>query len=110
MEYQFASLGPAIRIVVLIFMIAFAILMLALVVVLAALPGRIANARNHPQASAVTACGWVGLPTGILWAVAVVWAFWNDRDQSHASIAGTQDLSRQLDQLENSIAALEAKQ
>ncbi len=49
MEYQFESIGPALRIVVLVFMILFALALLAFIVVLAALPGKIAKARNHPQ-------------------------------------------------------------
>ncbi|TWU56320.1 DUF3302 domain-containing protein [Rubripirellula reticaptiva] len=110
MEFQFESLGPAIRWVVLIFMIVFAILLLAFVVVLAALPGQIAKARKHPQSQAVNICGWVGLPTGILWAIAMVWAYWVEKQPGTASEAWSVDLTRQLDHLENSIAALEAKQ
>ncbi len=44
---------------------------------LAYLPGRIARQRQHPQADAVSVCGWVGLATaGLLLPVAYVWAFW----------------------------------
>jgi hypothetical protein len=42
---------------------------------LGALPGDIARKRNHPQADAVTALGWVGLLFVILWPVAFAWAF-----------------------------------
>ncbi len=42
------------------------------------LPGRIARERNHPQAEAVSMCGWVGLLTaGLLLPVAFVWAYWS---------------------------------
>ena len=34
---------------------------LALFVVLAGLPGKIANDRKHPQAEAINAAGWLGL-------------------------------------------------
>ncbi len=75
MEYQFESLGPTVRIVVLIFLIVFALIALGVVVLIAALPGQIARSRHHPQADAINVCGWLGLPTGILWVVAMVWAF-----------------------------------
>lgn len=108
MEYQFESVGPAIRLIVLVFMIVFAIMMLGMVILLAALPGWIAASRNHPQAQAVNVCGWVGLPTGILWALALVWAFWRDKDQRTSSSAVDPQLAAQLDQLEKSLAALES--
>ena len=46
-------------------------------VLLGYLPGRIARDRNHPQADAVSVCGWVGVLTlGLLLPVAYVWAYW----------------------------------
>ena len=47
----------------------------ALIVLTGALPGNIARKRNHPWPTAVTAAGWIGLATGILWPLALVWAF-----------------------------------
>ena len=39
-------------------------------------PGKKAKERNHPQAEAITALGWLGLLFGgVGWAVAVVWAY-----------------------------------
>ena len=43
--------------------------------VLAGLPGRIARDRKHPQAEAISVCGWLGLLTGVVWIVALVWAY-----------------------------------
>ena len=41
-------------------------------------PGKIARGRNHPQADAISVCGWVGAITfGILSPIAFVWAFTN---------------------------------
>lgn len=48
-------------------------------------PGKIARARNHPQAEAISACGWWGAITlGILSPIAFIWAFTNPQ----ASLAG----------------------
>ena len=45
-------------------------------VVLAMLPGKIAKSRNHPQADAINAGGWLGaLFGGILWPIILIWAF-----------------------------------
>ena len=42
----------------------------------AALPGRIAVRRGHPQAAAVNVAAWISLITlGALWPLALVWAF-----------------------------------
>src|SRR5271169_2988275 len=43
---------------------------------IAGLPGRIALARNHPDAEAVKLMGWAGLlPTILPWIQAFIWAF-----------------------------------
>ncbi|GMR15322.1 MAG: hypothetical protein BMS9Abin30_0948 [Gammaproteobacteria bacterium] len=48
-----------------------------LVVLLGSWPGNIARKRNHPQAEAITALGWIGIITlGASWLVAVVWAYY----------------------------------
>ena len=45
---------------------------------LAALPGAIARDRNHPQAEAITCCGWLSLLTLFAtWPIALVWAYTN---------------------------------
>lgn len=48
---------------------------LALVVALLGLPGRIAVARNHPEAEAVYAMGWTGFLAVVPWINAFIWAF-----------------------------------
>ena len=49
---------------------------IAVVVFLAALPGRIAHARKHPWAQAVTVAGWITFFLGFaLWPVALIWAY-----------------------------------
>lgn len=49
---------------------------IVLVVVVAALPGWVAQRRRHPWAQAVTVAGWVTLICGfVFWPVAMVWAY-----------------------------------
>jgi hypothetical protein len=48
----------------------------AIIVALGSLPGWIARKRNHPQAAAVNIASWLGIATGgILWPLALIWAF-----------------------------------
>ncbi len=48
----------------------------AIAVVLAALPGRIARKRGHPWKQAVTVAGWLTFFLGfVLWPLAVIWAY-----------------------------------
>ncbi len=110
MDYQFESLGPTLRLISLVFLLVGALAALGLLVLLAALPGRIALARSHPQAMAVNTLGWLGLPTGILWILAMTWSFWRYDCQpggEESQISDLNLLAGRLDQLENSIAVLE---
>ncbi len=87
----------------LIVLITLIICFLALWALLGMYPGKIARQRNHPQADAISVCGWCGAITmGVLSPLAFVWAFTNpaatltgkqkpvisDRDQDQASQAG----------------------
>lgn len=39
-------------------------------------PGKIARTRRHPQAEAISVCGWVGaLTLGVLSPLAFIWAY-----------------------------------
>ena len=54
-------------------------------VLLGMMPGRIARQRNHPQADAVSACGWWGVITmGLLLPVAFIWAYCKSADAQNA--------------------------
>ncbi len=47
-----------------------------LVVLLGAMPGKIAKDRGHPQADAIKVLGWIGVITlGLAWPFALVWAY-----------------------------------
>lgn len=45
-----------------------------LIIDLARLPGEIAARRGHPHADAVRIAGVIGIFTGILWVLALIWA------------------------------------
>lgn len=54
-------------------------------VLLGMMPGRIARGRNHPQADAVSVCGWWGVITmGLLLPVAFIWAYYKPVDAQNA--------------------------
>jgi hypothetical protein len=44
-------------------------------VLILGLPGRIAIARNHPEAEAVYLMGWIGFLAVVPWIQALIWAF-----------------------------------
>ncbi len=75
-------------------------------VALAQLPGRIASARNHPQADAINVAGWLGLllTLGIVWVAAMIWA---NIVPSDRSVGGGSD--GDTDALTTRVAALESK-
>ena len=74
-----------------------------LVVLLGNMPGEIARKRNHPQAEAITALGWIGLITmGIGWFVAMVWAYY----KPDAADSGLQE---RVEDLENQLKHLQAE-
>jgi hypothetical protein len=66
--------------------VVFAVILAAIVVVvvsLGKLPGQLARKWGHPQAAAIDVAGWIGLAAGgVLWPLALIWAFTNP---SHGS-------------------------
>ncbi len=101
MDYPFISLVSAISLIALALLFALTAVAVGALVILAALPGRIARARNHPQAVAVSICGWLGLPTGVLWVAALAWSYW-----SYSSI-DMHELDTAVQKIELAIAKLE---
>ena len=66
----------ALNIFALIVMFVVAAVLIWLLVLLGNLPGKIARKREHPQADAITALGWIGIITmGVAWLIAIVWAY-----------------------------------
>ena len=111
MDYQFESLGPTLEIVSLLFLFVFVLATVAVIVGIAALPGWVARRRNHPQAAAVNIGGWFGLPTGVLWVLAMVWAYVVDPNSDSAPLEteNRSELEAQLKRLEAAVALLETQ-
>ena len=88
--------------------IVLAILLLAAVaiwVVLAMLPGKIAKSRNHPQAEAINIGGWLGaLFAGIAWPIFLIWAY-----TKPIRVAQEEEISSETETLHKRIDSLEAK-
>ncbi|SEF64057.1 DUF3302 domain-containing protein [Vibrio hangzhouensis] len=60
----------------LIVLIILALSIIAALIIVAMMPGRIAMQRLHPQSEAIAVCGWMGLLTmGLLLPVAFIWAY-----------------------------------
>ena len=76
-----------------------------LVVLLGNMPGDIARKRNHPQAVAITALGWIGVITmGLGWFVAMVWAYYIPKNSG----AADSDLQERVNNLESQLKHLQA--
>lgn len=79
------------------------LVIVAAIVALGSLPGRIACKRNHPHADAINAASWIGLALGgILWPIAFVWAFVPFGNSTPAA-------NRELETLRNQVAQLQAE-
>ena len=64
-----------------------------ILVVLAMMPGKIAAQRNHPQAEAVKVAGWLGMLTGIIWILAMIWAYIKTTDpETHINSESIEEL------------------
>ncbi len=61
---------------------------LGTVVWLAILPGKVARRRGHPQAEAINVAGWLGILTGIVWILALIWAYTVTKDMTPANAGG----------------------
>lgn len=89
MEARFGILD-AVTFVVFAVLIAVAVI---LVVSLGQLPGQLARKRGHPQAAAINVASWLGLATGgLLWPLALIWAFLVPPAAEPARRAGGEEL------------------
>lgn len=79
--------------------------MVAIWVVLAMLPGKIAKSRNHPQAEAINIGGWLGaLFAGVAWPIFLIWAY-----TKPIRVTQEGEISADLEALQDRIKTLEAK-
>lgn len=87
MQFTHQGFGPFLEWLTLVILATTPVFAAVLVYKLASLPGVIARSRRHPQAAAINICGWMGVVTGFLWPVAMVWAYLNPRER----LAGRND-------------------
>lgn len=74
---------------------------IAAVVKLGPLPGKIAKKRGHPQADAINVLGWIGVITlGLAWPIALVWAY------TRSSVQHADDIGERVAALETELTAL----
>ena len=85
---------------------------IAIWVVLAMLPGKIAKGRNHPQADAINIGGWLGaLLAGVLWPIFLIWAYTKPVRvaQVDAEASDTSELRKRIEALEAELGASKGK-
>jgi len=73
-QFALQGAGPFLHWLTLGILCVFPVLAAFVLYKLGSLPGAIARKRNHPQADAISVCGWMGIITIVLWPIAMVWA------------------------------------
>jgi membrane protein implicated in regulation of membrane protease activity len=69
-------------------------------------PGKVAHARNHPQAEAIAIGSWLTLFLGfVLWPVVAIWAY---TKPVQGGVASGKDFNKKIDALAERLARLEA--
>jgi hypothetical protein len=76
---------------------------LALCVVLAILPGRIAQKRQHPQTDAIRVTGYLGILLAPLWVIAFIWAY--TRSRSFELATAVAEVNERITMLEKRLGA-----
>jgi hypothetical protein len=75
---------------------------------LGSLPGEIARARNHPQADAISICGWMGIITLVMWPIAMVWAYMRPSTAVSAANSSAENVGPLLESLKRASKRLSA--
>lgn len=105
MAFTLQGFGPFLEWMTLVVVCALPVVAGTVLYKLGGLPGSIAAARGHPQATAITVCGWMGLITLVLWPIAMVWAHSN---QEEPSSDGGRSVIGRLQHVSQRLAAIEA--
>ncbi len=86
-----------------------------LIVVLGTLPAKIARKRNHSQVDAINVASWIGILTfGVLWPVALVWAYYRparvsvDGANASSDEGAVMQLMRRVEAMEKALARRES--
>ncbi len=89
--------------------------LIALIVVFGTLPAKIARKRNHSQAEAINVASWIGILTfGVLWPVALVWAYYRpasvsvDGADASSNEGAVMQLMRRVEAMEQALARRES--
>lgn len=112
MDFKLQAFGPFLHWLTLVILFIMPVLVAYVIYRLGSLPGEIARARNHPQADAITVCGWMGIITLVLWPLALVWAYLKpDKPLSGGSAAKAERTAviGKLHEATQRLAALEAR-
>jgi hypothetical protein len=73
------------------------------------LPGEAAYARGHPQASAVSVAGWLGLLFPPIWPLALIWAYTTPKGRELAPAPDLRGIESALKATAARIAQIERK-
>ncbi len=111
MDYPFQGLGPALNILALVIVLVMSLAVVAFTIFLAMLPGLLAAKHSHPQTAAIRILGFVGLPTGFLWCIALAWALWKSHNGVNVGIdeRTSVGLDSRLTRIESLISSLEGQ-
>jgi cytochrome b561 len=112
MDFKLQMFGPFLHWLTLIVLCIMPVVLAYVIYGLGGLPGAIARSRNHPQADAITICGWMGIITVVLWPLALVWAYLNpDKRLTGGAETNSRDaaLVARLHEVRQRLIALEGR-
>lgn len=110
MTFTLQGFGPFLHWMTLVILCVLPVIIGIVLYKLGGLPGSIAAARGHPQASAINICGWMGLVTLVLWPIAMVWAHLDrsSTEEGGRSAQGSRSVVGELQRVSRRLAAIEA--
>ncbi|WP_256808009.1 DUF3302 domain-containing protein [Bradyrhizobium sp. Bra64] len=111
MQFTLQGFGPFLHWLTLGILFVMPVVLGLLIFRLGRLPGDIARARHHPQADAISVCGWMGIITLVLWPIAMVWAHLDlpvAAAEGPGSAQATPSQMGKLKQASQRLAAIEA--